>query len=258
MKSLKSYVGGFILYCTLCASQSFSLPIYHDPVTGYDWMQPSIYYKPNYPDYYQISWGEANNMCPSAVCSGTYHGINFDGWHWATSYQVAELFTNLLGPSNDGAPLYNKDFSTPYTVMTIFDTILSPSESGGWGSTSDRYGIWFMLSGYTSNRSLTGIPPRPETGDFIGVMTASMSAIAVYNVDSVTGIQLLESGSSSAWVGDPATDDGLPESQQLPGIGAWFVRTSNTSNNQLPEPASLVLVCCGLALLSIMRRQVTK
>jgi hypothetical protein len=62
---------------------------YTDPVTGWEWAEVA--------ELTNLTWNQVNDVCDEdgvTACVGSLNQKEFDGWIWATSDQVSDLFVN--------------------------------------------------------------------------------------------------------------------------------------------------------------------
>jgi hypothetical protein len=199
-----------------------ALPMYVD-ATGKQWFQPS--------KFTNLSWDAINSACPSGVCSGTLNGEGLNGATWASSLEVAALFTELLGPENGGS-VYNYDnyYSTWTSASPVRNVMLSAFDPTYlWSSASDTSATWLVwVVGLTSD----------NPGPFSGPGTYSLGdgwLTALWN-------STFEMSSASAY---PHGLNSQFKTQGDDSFGAWIYLPTAQHTAVVPEPGSLALL--GLA-----------
>ena len=192
-------------------------------VDGQEWLQPV--------DFVGISWNEIVQSCPKSqpVCTGNAlpNGQSVEGYTWATSAQVYEMFNAFI--RNTGAaeiPAGARGISGPSyeeAVKAIFDAFTPTATS------STPLGLGITMGGIVSNEFR--INPTSRNGDVRRTYAVSSPRFTphLYEMWTQTG------GSLNA---------------QFDGYGAWFFREASGS---VPGPATLALMFFGLLGLRMRR-----
>ena len=58
-------------------------------VDGKEWYQPIF--------FTNLTWDEVNATCQAGVCNGTLNGHDLNGWTWASSEDMDDLFNHYIG-----------------------------------------------------------------------------------------------------------------------------------------------------------------
>ena len=127
-----------------------ALPLSTVHVGDQTWLQPL--------DFINTSWDDVAEVCDafSGNCNGSIGDVSLDGWHWATTSEVGELFDAFLGVAHFGAGSTN--MGTPGVGDTawanaFFDAGFMATSSGNdiGDGTPARF-----LSGFTRSTYVNG------------------------------------------------------------------------------------------------------
>jgi len=187
---------------------------YTDPVTGWEWAEVAELKN-------LFSWDDVNTVCAEdgvTACAGTLEDKEFDGWIWATSDQVGDLFVNATeGLSaamldNGHAEVFDSPWA-PQFLELFTPTFSFPDHSDwvvGWSADTEPN---------VATRALT---------PFMRDVFVSCPPCTIFDADSATI--------------DAVADKDSP----LLG-GVWLHRPAETAV-VTPEPASLLLMGSGLLI----------
>ncbi|HEY5760078.1 MAG TPA: PEP-CTERM sorting domain-containing protein [Steroidobacter sp.] len=112
---------------------------YTDQVTGWEWAEVA--------ELTNLTWNEVNDVCEEdgvTACVGSLNQKEFDGWIWATSDQVGDLFVNATDNltasmlSNGHAEVFGSPWA-PQFLALFAPTLEVPGDSDwviGWSADS--------------------------------------------------------------------------------------------------------------------------
>jgi hypothetical protein len=192
-------------------------------INGREWLQPV--------DFLNTSWNEVQSVCDVAdgTCSGSVGSNSLDGWIWASTDDVAELFNFIYGSAYFGI---------------VADVAGTPGVSDtAWAPAFFEAGFIYTYTGsdigdYTKFRTLNGITRTLDSSGF----TANFASVR-------------DAFSPSAYAYDTAglytaIGAGVSRENASSYFGHYFYREAASN---VPVPSTLVLF--GTVLLSLSSRR---
>lgn len=174
--------------CTLTG-----LPIASDntvTVDGKEWAQPGL--------FTNLSWNDINAVCPAGVCTGNLNGYDVNGWKWASTNDMYDLFnhyfgTNILG---SGVENYSEDGSTwgPafYADGWRYTANVASTVTNGWTygeAPSNLATRAYLANGPTTDYVITGGGSSnfDERDQYIGAWFYRHTEISAADIVTVEG-----------------------------------------------------------------------
>jgi hypothetical protein len=183
-----------------------------------------------------LSWDEVATVCPpgGGECNGSVNGIEFNGWSWATAFQVSALF-NYFRPT---FPILD-DQETDIWQLRFRDAFDLPDDA------LDRFFDLFDVNGWQGvNGDLPyvgGWVAEPPTAQSFGGLLGLMPMVGVFDYDNPCCTSPF--GEFSTVMLTSANWNGIPRFPSSPTLlrGAWLYRIIESAPCGV---ASVLSECC--------------